>query len=110
MDVKAITKFVRMSPEKAAQVARLLPGKNVDEALTMLALSPRKAARHFGKTLHSAVANAENNHELDRDALIVKAAYVGPGPIMKRYRPKARGMAGRIRKRTSHFTVIVSDE
>lgn len=109
MEVKAITKFIRISPEKAIKVARILPGKPVDRALAELALSPRKAARHFDKTLRSAIANAEHNLEMDRDDLFVKEAFVGPGPIMKRFRPRARGMAGRIRKRTSHFTVIVSD-
>ena len=76
----------------------------------MVDLIPRKAARLFGKTLRSAVANAENNFDLNRNELIVREAVVGPGPTMKRWRPKARGSAGRIRKRTSHFRVILSDD
>ena len=110
MEIQAVTKFVRISPEKAIEVARLLPGKSVDKALAIVDLSPRKAAGLLGKTLRSAVANAENNFELDRERLVVKQALVGPGPILKRFRPKARGMAGKIRKRTSHFTVVLSDE
>lgn len=109
MNVQAVTKFVRISPEKAIQVARLLSGKSVDEALAITAVSPRKAARLFEKTLRSALANAENNFELDRESLVVEKAHVGPGPMLKRFRPKARGMAGRIRKRTSHFTVVLTD-
>jgi large subunit ribosomal protein L22 len=109
MEVQAKTRFVRISPEKARQVSRLIQGKSVSEALAIVQLSPRKAARLFGKTLRSAVANAENNFDLSKDDLFVKTAVAGQGPIMKRSRPKARGMAGRIRKRTSHFTVILSD-
>lgn len=110
MDVQAITKFVRISPEKARQVARLLQGKTAPEALAVVDLVPRKAARLLGKTLRSAVANAENNFDLKRDNLTVKTAMVGPGPTLKRFRTKARGMAGRICKRTSHFTIILTDE
>lgn len=110
MEVKAITKFVRISPEKARHVSRLIQGKPVQEAIAITELSPRKAARLFGKTLHSAVANAENNFELNRNSLTVKTATADPGPTLRRYRPKARGMAGRIRKRSSHLTVVLSDE
>lgn len=110
MEVQAITKFVRISPEKARHISRLLQGKDVAEALAIVDLSPRKAARLFSKTLRSAIANAENNFDLDRDALSVKVADAGPGPIMKRFRPRARGMAGRIRKRTSHLRIILTDE
>ena len=110
MEVSAVTKFVRISPEKARHVARLLQGKSVSEALGIVDLTPRKAARLIGKTLRSAVANAENNHDLDKEGLFVKEAVVGEGPIMKRFRPKARGMAGRILKRTSHFKIVLSNE
>lgn len=109
MEVKAVTKNVRISPEKARQVSRLIQGKSVTEALAVTDLSPRKAARLLGKTLRSALANAENNEGLSRTALQVKFALVGPGPIIKRFRPRARGSAGRIRKRTSHFTIILTD-
>ncbi|OGV52966.1 MAG: 50S ribosomal protein L22 [Lentisphaerae bacterium GWF2_52_8] len=109
MEVQAITKYVRISPEKANQISRLLQGKPVAEALALVELSPRKAARLFGKTLRSAVANAENNFELKRESLLVKEATASPGPIIRRFRPKARGMAGRIRKRTSHFRIVLTD-
>jgi large subunit ribosomal protein L22 len=110
MEVQAVTKYVRISPEKARHVSRLIQGKSVKEALAIVDLSPRKAARLLAKTLRSAVANAENNHDLEQDSLMVKIAAVGPGPVMKRFTPKARGMAGRIIKRTSHFRVVLTDE
>ncbi len=110
MEVKAITKHVRISPEKARHISRLLQGKSANDALALTELNPRKAARLFGKTLRSAIANAENNHELNRENLTVKIAAADPGPMFKRFRPKARGMAGRIRKRTSHFRIILTDE
>ena len=110
MEVRAITKFVRISPEKARHVARLLQGKSVSDALAVVDLVPRKAARLLGKTLRSAVANAENNFDLRRDNLTVRMALVGSGPTLKRFKTKARGMAGKILKRTSHFTIILTDE
>jgi large subunit ribosomal protein L22 len=109
MEVRAITRNVRISPEKAIQVSRLIQGKSVTEALAIVDLSPRKAARLLSKTLRSAVANAENNFDLDRKGLVVKEALVGPGPTMKRFRPKARGAAGKIRKRTSHLRITLTD-
>lgn len=109
MEVRALTKNVRISPEKARQVSRLIQGKSAVEALAIVDLSPRKAAALIGDTLRSAVANAENNCDVNRKLLTVKAALVSPGPIIKRFRPKARGSAGRIRKRTSHFEVILTD-
>ena len=109
MEVRALTKNVRISPEKARHISRLIQGKSVVEALAIVDLSPRKAAALIGKTLRSAVANAENNCDVNRKALTVKAALVSPGPIIRRFRPKARGSAGRIRKRTSHFEVILTD-
>ena len=107
--VRALTKNVRISPEKARQVSRLIQGKSAVEALAIVELSPRKAARLIGDTLRSAVANAENNNDLNRNDLSVKAALVSPGPMLKRFRAKARGSAGRIRKRTSHLEVILTD-
>jgi large subunit ribosomal protein L22 len=100
---------VRISPEKARHISRLVQGKSAREALAIVELSPRKAARLIGETLRSAVANAENNFDLNRNELSVKAALVSPGPIIKRFRAKARGSAGRIRKRTSHLEVILTD-
>lgn len=112
MEARAITKYVRMSPFRAREVTRLIQGKPAREALAIVDLIPRKAARLVARTLRSAVANAENGeHEsATLDSLVVKEAVIGEGPTMKRYRPKARGMAGRIRKRTSHIRIVVTDE
>lgn len=112
MEARAITKYVRISALKAREVARLIQGKPATEALALVDLIPRKAARLVGDTLRSAVANAENDehHSVPVDRLTVKEAVVGEGPTLKRFRPKARGMAGRIRKRTSHIRVVVTDE
>ena len=109
MEVKALTKNVRISPEKARHVSRLIQGKSVVEALAIVDLTPRKAGQLIGDTLRSAVANAENNFDLNRNELSVKTALVCAGPTIKRFRAKARGSAGRIRKRTSHLEVILTD-
>ncbi len=112
MEKLAVTKNVRIAAGKARQVARLVQGKGAVEALNMLSLIPRKAARIIEKTLKSAVANAENSEDggIARDNLVVKECLVGEGPTMKRFIPKARGSAGHIRKRTSHIRVLVSSE
>ncbi len=113
MEKRAITKNIRISPFKAREVTRLIQGKSVNEALATVDLIPRKAARIVGKTLRSAVANAESDSAaggVTADQLNVREAVVGEGPTMKRFRPKARGMAGRIRKRTSHIRIVVSDQ
>ncbi len=112
MEARAITKYVRIAPAKARQVARLIQGKPATEAIALVQHIPRKAARLIGKTLRSAVANAENaeRDSASVDQLTVKEAVIGEGPTIKRFRPKARGMAGRIRKRTSHIRIVVSDE
>ncbi len=109
MEVRALTRNVRISPEKARHVSRLIQGKSAVEALAIVSLSPRKAAGLIGNTLRSAVANAENNNNVSREILTVKAALVSPGPIIRRFRPKARGSAGRIRKRTSHLEIVLTD-
>lgn len=110
MEVRAITKQARIAPEKARHVSRLIQGLSVVDALAVVELSPRKAARLLGKTLLSAVANAENNFDLNRENLTVASAIVGPGPTLKRFRPKARGSAGKIRKRTSNLTIVLADK
>jgi len=111
MEKVAITKYVRISPFKAREVARLIQGKSAIDALTMVNLIPRKAARLIEKTLKSAVANAENDEKeaVDRSRLYVKEAVIGEGPTLKRFQPKARGSAGRIRKRSSHIRVVVAE-
>jgi len=110
MEAKAIAKFIRMSPRKARQVIDLIRDKEVDEAFSILQFTPRRASAVVEKLLKSAVANAENNHDMDVDSLYVAACYVDQGPTMKRIRPRARGMADRIRKRTSHITVILREK
>jgi len=110
MDVKAMTKYVRISAFKARDVARAIQGQPVGMALDILKFSPKKAAGMISKTLKTAIANAENNNSLNPGALWVKEAVIGEGPTIKRFQPKARGSAGPIRKRTSHIRVIVSDE
>ena len=100
-----MAKWVRMSPRKARLVIEHIRGRSVPEARTVLAFTNRAAAREIEKVLSSAVANAEANHALDGDELVVSAAYVDEGPVMKRWRPRARGRAARIRKPTCHITV-----
>ncbi|HHV93923.1 MAG TPA: 50S ribosomal protein L22 [Firmicutes bacterium] len=109
MEARAIARYVRISPRKARQVVDLIRGKDVGEALTILRHTPKAASAIVEKTLRSAVANAENNHDMDRDKLYVARAYVDEGPTLMRIRPRARGMAYRIRKRTSHITVVVAE-
>lgn len=109
MEVKATVKFVRISPFKLRSPIESVKGKNAEEALTRLKFMPLKAAGIISKTLKSAIANAEHNNDLDVDSLIVKNIIVDQGPAMKRFRPRARGRATRILKRTSHITVIVEE-
>ena len=110
MKVKAVTKYVRMSPSKARDIARAMQGCPVPEALRIAQASERKGAVQLAKTLKSAIANAENNAGLSADKLIVDEAVVNPGPIIKRWRPRARGMASPIQKKTSHVSIILTDE
>lgn len=109
MEVKAVTRMVRISPLKVRLVMDVVRGKPVDQALATLAYMPQKAAREVARTIKSAAANAENNFDLDRDALFIKRIYADQGPVLKRFMPRARGMANRIRKPTTHITVIVDD-
>ena len=110
MEIKATTRYVRISPTKARDLTRAIQGLPVSQALAVTEISPRKAAFHIGKTLKSAIANAENNDGLSVDDLFVRAAVVEEGPMLKRFQPKARGMAGRILKRTSHIKITLTDE
>jgi large subunit ribosomal protein L22 len=100
-----VAKWVRMSPRKARLVAEHIRGRSVPEARTVLAFTQRAAAREVEKVLRSAVANAEANHGLIGDNLVVAAAYVDEGPVMKRWRARARGRVARIKKPTCHITV-----
>ena len=109
MEAKAIAKYVRISPLKVNFICREITGKQVDEALSILKFTPKRGAKVLEKVLNSAIANAENNLSLDRDNLYVSAAYANDGPHMKRWRPKARGMAYPILKRSSHIGVVVKE-
>jgi large subunit ribosomal protein L22 len=106
-EVQAVAKFVRVSPRKARLVVDHIRGRSVPEARTILAFTPRAAAREVEKVLSSAVANAESNpnRNWDGDELYVKAAFVDEGPTLKRWRPRARGRVNRILKRTCHITI-----
>jgi ribosomal protein L22 len=106
--VRAQAKYVRHAPRKARLVVDHIRGKSIGEARAILQHTPRAAAVDVLKLLESAVANAENNHELVADDLVVRKVYVDEGPTLKRYRPRALGRATRIRKRTSHMTIQLS--
>ena len=110
MEVISTYRHARISAFKAREVTREIQGLPVSAALDIVAFSPKKAAVLIQKTLKSAVANAENNASLRVDGLVVKEAVVGEGPTLKRFRPKARGSAGPIRKRTSHIRIVLTDE
>ena len=106
-EAKAVTRLIRVSPQKLNLVAQLIRGKKVDRALADLTFSRKRIAKDVKKTLESAIANAENNHDLDVDALVVTEAYVGKNLVMKRLQPRARGRATRILKPFSQMTVVV---
>jgi len=106
--VRARARYVRTSARKARMVSGHLRGKTVDEARAILAFTPREVARDWSKLLESAVANAENNHELLEDDLVVREAYADEGPTIKRFRPRALGRATPIHKRTSHLTITLT--
>ncbi len=110
MEVKAVAKFVRVSPRKVRLVMDQVRGKRVGDALNMLNFAPQKGARLVKKLVNSAVANAENNAGMDVDSLVISRIYADEGPTLKRWRPRALGRATRIRKRTSHMTVVVKEE
>ncbi len=110
MEARAVAKYVRISPKKVRQVINLIRNKPVNEALLTLRFLPKKAARIVEKVLKSAIANAENNFEMDVDKLYVHRIFVDQGPTLKRIRPRAMGRAFLIRKRTSHITVVVKEK
>jgi large subunit ribosomal protein L22 len=108
-EVRAQAKYVRMSPRKARLVAEHIRGRSVPEARAVLAFTAREAAAEIDKVLQSAVSNAEANHGIAEDRLYISAAYVDGGPVMKRWRARARGRVARIRKRTCHITVRLTE-
>lgn len=109
MKVRAHARFIRQSPYKVRRVLDLIRGLPVEEAEQVLAFTARAASEPIRKVLRSAVANAEHNHALDAEELFVAEAYADEGPTLRRYRPRARGRATRIRKRTCHITVVVAE-
>lgn len=108
-EAQAVTRNIRVSPQKLNLVATMIRGQKVEKALADLTFSRKRIAQDVKKTLESAVANAENNHSLDVDSLIVKEAYVGKNLVMKRWKPRARGRIGRIVKPFSQLTVVVKE-
>jgi large subunit ribosomal protein L22 len=110
MEVRSIYKYARISPFKVREVTREIQGLPVSAALDLLAFTPKKASFLIGKTLKSAIANAENNANLKPDGLVVKEAIVGEGPTIKRMMARARGSGSSILKRTSHIRIVLSDE
>ncbi|WP_326908386.1 50S ribosomal protein L22 [Sedimentibacter sp. MB31-C6] len=109
MEARAVAKYIRVSPRKMRFVCDMVRGKNVDEALTILKFHQSKGARILEKVVKSATANAENNFELDRDKLYVSQAYANQGPTLKRWRPRAKGSAYKILKRSSHVGAVVKE-
>ena len=110
MEAKAHIKYARISPRKVKIVCDLIRGKDTKTAKAILAQTPNAAAELMLKLLNSAVANAENNHDMDPDNLFVSETYANPGPSLKRIRPVGRGRAHRIHKRTSHITIVVAEK
>ena len=110
MESKAIAKYIRISPRKVNIVLDLIRGKEVGEAVAILRHTPKAASEVLEKLLKSAVANAENNYDMNIDNLYVSEAYANQGPTLKRFRPRAQGRGVRILKRTSHITLAVKEK
>jgi large subunit ribosomal protein L22 len=108
-EAKAVCRMIRVSPQKLNLVAQLIRGKKVDRALADLTFSHKRIAGDVKKTLESAIANAENNHSLDVDDLVVAEAFVGKALVMKRFHARARGRAGRVEKPFSNLTIVVRE-
>ena len=109
-EARATLKFARISSRKVKIVADLIRGKNVDEALTIVKFTPKASSEILEKLLKSAIANAENNHDMKHENLYVAEIYANQGPTLKRIRPAAKGSAVRIRKRTSHITIVLKEK
>ncbi|KPL51478.1 50S ribosomal protein L22 [Prosthecomicrobium hirschii] len=108
-EAQAVARNIRVSPQKLNLVASMIRGKKVATALAELTFSHKRIAIDVKKTLESAIANAENNHDLDVDSLVVSQAYVGKAMVMKRFHARARGRAGRVEKPFSHLTIVVRE-
>jgi large subunit ribosomal protein L22 len=109
MEIQALTRNARMSPKKVREVARLIQGRTVTDAIDFLSLVPRKSARLLVKTLKSAVANAENNNSITADQLTVHRALIENGPVLKRFKAGAKGSAKPRVKRMSHLRIVLTD-
>ena len=109
-EAKAVLKFARISPRKVKIVADLIKGKDVDEALAIVKFTPKASSEVIEKLLKSAISNAENNHNMKHENLYVAEIYANQGPTLKRIRPAAKGSAVRIRKRTSHITIVLKEK
>ena len=109
-EARATLKFARISSRKVKIVADLIRGKNVDEALAIMKFTPKASSEVLEKLLKSAIANAENNHEMKHENLYVAEIFANQGPTLKRIRPAAKGSAVRIRKRTSHITIVLKEK
>jgi len=109
MDVRAVAKYVRISPQKVRTLTGAVKGKPVEEGLNILKFMPQKSARKVEKIIHSAVANADQNMGIDVDSLVIQNIIADQGPMLKRFRARARGRGTRILKRTSHITVILTE-
>lgn len=107
---KAHARYIRIAPRKVRLVIDLIRGKHVGEAISILRHTPKAASPVVEKLLNSAIANAEHNHSMNPDKLVITEAYVNEGPIIKRFRPRAQGRAARINKRTSHITVVLTEK
>ena len=110
MEVRAVTKYVRISPQKIRTVVGAVKGQPVEAGIDRLRFMPQKAARLIEKTLRSAVANADQRSDVDVDRLVIRNVTADPGPTLKRFRARARGRGTRILKRTSHITVVLAEE
>lgn len=109
LDVKAIAKYIRISPSKVNIVLKMIRGKSIKDAFSILLFIDKRSSKIIEKVLKSAVSNAENNNGMDINSLFVKEAYANEGPVLKRFRPRAQGRAFRINKRTTHITMVVGE-
>ena len=109
MESKAVARYIRISPRKVRLIMNEIRGRSIEEALNQLSFAPQKGAFILKKLINSAVANAEQNFEMDVDKLYIKRIYADEGPTLRRFRPRAMGRAARIRKRTSHLTVVLDE-
>ena len=110
IEAKAVLNYARISARKVKIVADLIRGKNVDEAVAIVKFTPKASSEVIEKLLKSAIANAENNHHMDRSKLYIAEIFANQGPSLKRIRPAAKGSAVKIRKRTSHITIILREK